>query len=311
MEHGQQVVAVRVDEIRKALPYLKRGISRKPGEPTSRGGELTTSFWHVRADFPTAIPSQIVEHFWVDDELNPQRSLSTYGDELALVDRGLSLYMEPIQAALLGRAQLVNNVRLGAAIAMLEHAFNTFLGWRHLLTHGYLAEARLFSRSVYEALSRSLAFVSDESLAKKFYDGRQINPTEIQKAASTAVTDKEEDQREALNSLSNRYQRLSRAAHPTLHSFLMRSAGQEPGIPGLRQSVPEDVAFGGLLSDVLGRIAWLGFARDIAYALASVGFVITERSGGWNQEQQEYRAKVEGLIVGHERLMDELYPWSK
>ncbi len=62
---------------------------------------------------------------------------------------------------------------------------------------------------------------------------------------------------------------------------------------GLRKSVPEDVVFGGLLSDAVGRIAWLSLARDIANALATVGFVLKDATGGWDVGFREYCEAVE------------------
>ena len=106
---------------------------------------MSDGFWHVRSDFLTAPPSQVVQQFWEDDELNRQRSLTTFSELLALVDEGLTLYVESIQAAYRQKSKWKDDVQLRASIAMLVHALNAFLAKRHLLTHGYLAEARIFT----------------------------------------------------------------------------------------------------------------------------------------------------------------------
>ncbi|MCH8744518.1 MAG: hypothetical protein IIB31_02580 [Chloroflexi bacterium] len=265
-------------------------------------------FWHVRKDFLTAKPAQIIEQFWTDDELNRRRSLSTFIAELELVDTGLSLYMEPIQAVFKEHTKLEGNQGLRASVAMLIHAFNSFLSWRHLLAHGYLTEGRLFARNIHEALSRALAFANDLSLAAKFYQGRQIQPTEIQRALSSILATEDIERREVYKRFSNQYRRLNDRSHPTLNSFSYRTAAQEPGVPGLQKAVPEDVLFGGFLSDDLGRIAWLGLTRDISHSLATVGHVIRETTGGWNNSYQEYRETVERQIAEHEAQLDQLYP---
>ena len=176
---------------------------------------------------------------------------------------------------------------------MLAHALNSFLAWWHLLAHGYLTEARLFAGSIHESLSQALAFISDESLSNKFFDGSQIQPSEIQRTLSSAFKQTEKDGQAVFRQFNTLYRRLSVAAHPTLRSFSLRTASQESGIEGLRKSVPENVVSGGLLSDGVGRAAWLALARDIASALGTVGLVLKDPTGSWDMSFREYREVVE------------------
>lgn len=258
-------------------------------------GEEPGGFWHVRSDFVVATPTELVEQFWVDDELNRKRSLTTFQDELALVDRGLAIYMEALQGAFKERSRWKTHHR--ASVAMLVHALNSFLAWRYLLMHGYLTEARLFARSIHESLSQALAFITNESLSDKFFDGRQMQPKEIRRILSSTFRETLEDRQAVLKQFSTSYRRLSASAHPTLHSFSLRTAAQEQGVEGLRKSVPEDVVFGGLLSDALGHVAWLVLAQDIANALATVGFVLSDDTGGWETRYRAYREAVETVWV--------------
>ena len=205
-------------------------------------GEEPGGFWHVRRDFVVATPTELVEQFWADDELNRKRSLTTFQDELALVDHGLAIYMEALQGAFKERARWETHHR--ASIAMLSHALNSFLSWRHLLTHGYLTEGRMFARRIHECLSQALAFIAEESLADKFFAGRQIQPREIQRTLATALKQTENDGQEIFRQFSTRYHRLSIMAHPTLDSFTLRTHRDEPGVEALRKSVPEGVVWG-------------------------------------------------------------------
>lgn len=99
---------------------------------------MTSAFWHVRNDFKTVTPRELVGQFWGDDELNLNRSLATFSAEVGVVDEGLEIYVEPLQRALNEREKWNDDVRRRASIAMLIHAFNSFLARRHLLNHGYL-----------------------------------------------------------------------------------------------------------------------------------------------------------------------------
>lgn len=93
---------------------------------------MSDSFWHVRSDLLTTPPSRFIQQFWEDDELNRQRSLTTFKDEMALVDEGLTLHIKAMQGAFRERDKWKDDVQLRASMAMLVHALNAFLVWRHL-----------------------------------------------------------------------------------------------------------------------------------------------------------------------------------
>ena len=262
---------------------------------------MNRPFWHVRNDFKTATPRELVGQIWEDDELNRNRSLATFSAEAGVVDEGLEIYVEPLQRALNEQEKWNDDVRRRASIAMLIHAFNGFLARRHLLTHGYLAESRLFSRNTYESLCQALAFAQNEALAKKFYLGRQTSPKAIHKALSAIFSNEEIEGKDVFKRFADHYQRLAVGAHPTLESFSLRTAVQSGS---LQQSVPEDVVFGGLLQDDIGKIAWLALARSIADATVSEQFVFGEISRDWNRRARAYRTSVEKQISDGEAEID-------
>ena len=269
---------------------------------------MSTDFWHYHGDFQTTPPRELVKRFWLDDELNRQRSVETFKVEAEFVDEGLEIYLAAIQGAMSERPVLDGDDRLRASVAMLIHALNTFLVWRHLLSHGYIAESRLFARSIHESITQALAFANDDALAKRFYEGKQISPRNIQKKLSLLLPNESPHRQEVFNRISNQYQRLSTGSHPTLDSFSLRTASLEPGNAGLRKAVPEAVVIGGLLSDDLGRVSWLGLARNIANALASVGHILIDASGNWATRTEEYQARIDKIVQEHEIWLDEHYP---
>jgi hypothetical protein len=266
---------------------------------------VNSPFWHVRNDFKTITPADLVRQVWEDDELNRKRSLTTFADEVRLVDDGLGIYVEPIQLALSHPETWNDEVRRRASLAMLIHAFNTFLARRHLLSHGYLTEARLFSRNTYESLSQAMAFAKDEGLANNFYAGRQTPPRAIHRALSSILSNEETDGHDVFRRFTDTYQQLSLGAHPTLNSFSLRTAAQKLGRASLQQSVPEDVVFGGLLQDDIGMISWLGVARSVAHAMATERFIFGDISGDWDPRARAYRASVDKRISENESELNE------
>jgi hypothetical protein len=129
---------------------------------------MGNDYWNVHGDFATTSPKAIVKRFWLDDELNRQRSAETFQVETGLVDDGLELYLEAIQGAFRENPDLDGDQRLRASVAMLIHALNTFLAWRHLVEYGYLAEGRLFSRNIHESLTQALVLPMMKRLRKSF-----------------------------------------------------------------------------------------------------------------------------------------------
>ena len=265
---------------------------------------MSESFWHVRSDFLATPPAQVLSEFWQDDELNRQRSLATFKNDLALVDEGLALHIEAIQGAFREREKWKGDVQLRASIAMFIQALNMFLASRHLLAHGYLAEARLLRRNIHESLSQALVFAADKTFAERFYGGKEIRPKKIHARLSKVLADQETTEAEIHSELMVFYKSLSAGAHPTLNSFSLRTAAQERGNPGLAKAVPEDVLMGGLLEDEFGRVAWLALARTIAGGLASVRQVLKEGTGGWDRRYQKYRNGVEQLVREHEAKLN-------
>ena len=187
---------------------------------------------------------------------------------------------------------------------MVVHAFNSFLAWRHLLSTGYLAEARLFSRSIHESLSQALVFSSDAPLANKFFAGHSIQPREIRKRLSQVLTVEDTSVERVYKDFVELYRRLSSGAHPTLNSFSLRAAAKGRGTVALAKVVPEEVLIGGFLSDDLGRISWLALANNVGAALASVRLVLPEGTGSWEARYTSYREHVGKLIGQHDTELD-------
>lgn len=269
---------------------------------------MSTDFWHIHSDLEIISPKELIEQIWIDDELNRQRSLETFQDEAKLVNQGLEFFIGAIQGAMRSRSEWSGNEQLRAAIAMLLHAFNTYLVWRHLTSYGYLAETRLFARSIHESLTRALAFANDEQLANKFFEGQQISPKIIRNKLSDLFHIENGEPDEVFDRLNSQYRLLSTSSHPTLQSFALRTGAKEPGNEGLRRAVPEMVVTGGFLSDDIGRISWLGLARNIADSLSAVGKILIESSGNWATQTEQYRAEINQIIQEDEIFLDEQYP---
>ena len=265
---------------------------------------MTEIFWNIRDDLLTAPASVVVAHFWEDDESNRQRSLATFQDETRIVDEGLTLFVGAVQGAFGLKDQWKDDVRMRAGVAMVVYALNSLLAWRHLLSAGYLAEARLFSRSIHESLSQALVFSSDATLAQKFFAGDSIPQRQIRKQLSQALAGASTFDKQVYTEFSKQYVRLSRGAHPTLDSFSSRAAATKPGKVGLAEVVPEGVLIGGFLSEDLGRVAWLALADKAVEALSFVRLVLPEVTGSWDARYVSYRELVARLIGQHDAELD-------
>ena len=252
--------------------------------------------WNMN-EFLDVAPERVVKRFWEDDDQIRGKSLRAFSLESGLVDEGLSLYVEPLQGAFRDKTSWDHDIQQRAAFAMLMHALNSFLAWRQLLCHGYLAEASLCSRSIFEALSQALAFSVDEDLAREFFSGATIKPKHIQMKVSEAVASATTTEREVFKQLKRSYSRLSQRAHPTLKSFALRTLSVTHGEFEPKEAVPEYVVIGGIMNDRLGRLVWIGLARDIGRWLPWVRQLIKEGTGAWNLDYTAYHEKTEDLYA--------------
>ncbi len=262
-------------------------------------------FWNVRDDFASATPVDLVAGFHQDDRANLDRGIVALAAELALVDRGLELYIEPLRAVLVAKDKVPWTEQLRATVAMFENVFNVLLAQRLLILSGYLAEARPLTRRIHEAMAAAMAFHASPELASKFYQGRQIPPKAIREAIAKGYAATPDGEKLIYLGLQNQYGHLSDGAHPGLESFHMRVAVKKPGKEGLRESVPEDVVFGGLIQLDLGKIGLLGLARNIADGLAFLGVVLTDEE--WSIASEVFRNDVASAIREHDEAMDAEY----
>ena len=252
--------------------------------------------WNLDQNFTTAPADQVLQQLWAADGANQIKFTDELPQALALIDQGLQLFLEPLQAAHSDVESWKGRLQLRASIAMLKQTFNLFLAQRHLLTMGYLSESRILKRHIHESLTAALAYNTDEKLAQKFYKDHHIAPKAMRSAVATAFGDENTAPSEIHQQFEDQYKNLSKGSHPTLNSLVLRTATSKPGIIGLQEAVPERVFVGGVLFTELGYTSSLGMAQDIGDALATVGFIIHEEAGSWNKSRIEYTTHVQTLI---------------
>ena len=253
--------------------------------------------WNLDNNFTTAPAEQVLQQLWIADGANQEKFSNELPQALGIIDEGLHLFLEPLQAAHSDVESWKGRPQLRASIAMLKQTFNLFLAQRHLLTLGYLSESRVLKRHIHESLTAALAYNTDEKLALKFYKDHQITPKAMRSAVANAFADDKWASSEIHKQFEDQYIKLSKGSHPTLNSLVLRTATTKPGIEGLQEAVPEMVFVGGVLFTELGYTSSLGIAQDIGDALATVGFVIHEEAGTWNKKRLEYTNLVQKLIT--------------
>ena len=222
---------------------------------------MDDGFWHFKQNFVQKPAFQVLEGLLGDDDRNRQRSSETFRKEQSLVDEGLALYIQALQGGFREHEHWEGNKQLRASLAMLVHALNAFLAWRHLTSLGYLAETRLFARNIHESLSQALAFAVDEDLADKFLDGKQISTKGVRRRLARAFAGDKTSETDVYRQFEKTYVSLSKRAHPTLDSLSSRTLRARLGPAALAESMPLGVLMGGLLSDELGRVTCAGLAK--------------------------------------------------
>ena len=95
---------------------------------------MSTEYWNIHNDFEKTPSRELVNRFWIDDELNRQRSETTFKDQAVLVDEGLKFFMEALQGPearyLHSLPPFLGPQALGASAAIVTGAATTGKGRR-------------------------------------------------------------------------------------------------------------------------------------------------------------------------------------
>lgn len=242
---------------------------------------MKDNFWHVRNDFLTSEPRNVVSGIFADDKKGYARAESELSKEVALLDDALALFVASLQGGYRNENEWQDNISVKAAVAMANSALNYLFLARHAILLGYFPECRDLLRSCHERITRCYLFFADKDEAQKFLSGKKLSERSEQlyvdkKVAAILKANK------AFETLRSTYYHQSSLVHPNLESLSARTAGSES--EKLSKRVVKYPLFGGLLSSDLGKPVIFTVVQATLFALSVIGVIFEETSGTWKKE---------------------------
>ncbi len=243
---------------------------------------MKDNFWHVRNDFLTSEPRDVVRGILDDDKRNYARAESELSKEVALLDDALTLFVTSLQGGYRNAEEWKDNVSVKAAVAMANSTLNYLFLARHAVLLGYFPEVRDLLRSCHERITRCYLFFVDKDEAQKFLSGERLakysEQAYVDKKLATIL--KVDDTLRKMIRDSYSYQ--SSLVHPNLESLSARTAGPES--EELNERIVKYPLFGGLLSSDIGRLTVYAVIQITLFALKVIKVVFVETSGVYDNE---------------------------
>jgi len=244
---------------------------------------MKDDFWHVRNDFLTSEPRQVVRGIFDDDKKNYQKAELELSKEVALLDDALTLFVTSLRGGYHDVDKWRNNVSVKAAVAMANSALNYLFLARHAVMLGYFPECRDLLRSCHERITRCYLFFADKEEAERFFSGKQIEQKDVRKKLSCILASgNDEKQSEILKMLQASYNHQSQVVHPNLESLSARTDG--PETEKLNERVVKYPIFGGMLSSDLGKSVIFAVIQATLFALSVIKVIFEETSGTYDKE---------------------------
>ncbi len=245
---------------------------------------MKDNFWHVRNDFLTSDPRNVVSGIFDDDKRNYARGESELSKEVALLDDALALFVTSLQGGYRNKSEWQDNVSVKAAVAMANSALNYLFLARHAILLGYFPEARNLLRGCHERITRCYLFFVDENEAQKFLSGKSLSDKSEQSYVDKKVAKilSDSNASDILRELRKVYHSQSSLVHPNLESLSARTGG--PETEKLSERVVKYPFFGGLLSSDLGKVYLYAVIQSTLFALNVIKVVFVETSGAWDNK---------------------------
>lgn len=243
------------------------------------------TIWHIDNNLLKLSPQAALSRILGDDKANYDKAESELSKEIGLLDDGISLYVELVQAAYKRIDEWRTVPSLQAAIAMAVVALNYILVARHSILLGYYPETRGLLRSCHEAVTRCYLFFTDDREAQKFLSGEEIWQHEVD--AKLAEIFSSENADKVRKELRGYYKDKSKDAHPNMESLRARMLEPTIGIPHV---------IGGFLSTTHGRIVIAVLIRSVITALHILSAVVAEQTGKWQKDYEGLKEHFNQLL---------------
>lgn len=241
--------------------------------------------WHIDNAFSKLPSREALERILADDLANYDKAQSDLREEIQLLDDGIALYVESIQAAYKEKDQWIEKPALRAAIGMAVTALNYILLARHSILLGYYPEARGLLRSCHEAITRCYLFSVDDSEAKRFLSGEEIWQKDVDTKLGKIFQEENGDR--IRKELRIYYGDQSKDAHPNIESLRARVLDPTFGVPHV---------IGGFLSTSLGRAVVAVLIKSVVSALHILSAIVREQTGKWGEDYAKVKAGLSQLL---------------
>lgn len=244
---------------------------------------MKDGFWHVKHEFLSSAPRDVVKGILEDDKKNYKKAEAELSKELTLLDDAFTLFVTSLQGGYRNSEQWKDNISVKAAVAMANSDLNYLLLARHAVMLGYFPECRDLLRSCHERITRCYLFFVDKDEAKRFFAGEEIKQKDVRKKLSSILASGNDERKsEILKLLQDSYRHQSQVIHPNLESLSARTNG--PETEKLSERVVKYPFFGGMLSSDSGKLVIFTVIQATLFALKVIGVIFEETSGTWDKE---------------------------
>lgn len=166
-------------------------------------GEVKHKYWSGASEFINMDAKRLLSDMLDYDNNNRQEISIKCQEALYLLDKAIALFISVLQKLYEDKSRWESASNSRAAVAMANSALNYHLLARHTVILGYSSETEPLFRACFERMTRCAAFQLDETLAEKFWAGKEIKQRQIRDILSKHF----EDKVEGINNSPGSYER--------------------------------------------------------------------------------------------------------
>jgi len=262
-----------------------------------------SGYWHAKGKFEKERPLDIIATIIRGDNHNGL-SVSPRAEKLLRsLDASVALFIELLQIAYKERSDWQYNLQFKAGIAMANATLNYMFIARHAVILGYGAEAQMLYRGCFERMTRAIVFQIDKSLTNQFWQGKQINQSEVNDKISRYLESKNEEDtfKQIYQSYKQNWRMLSELSHPNLVTIMPRILSVEGRLP--EESLGIDIGLGGMSGEsIISGV--IGLMMHVSFSLSLMRILLSEFLGKWNKNLDKKYTRI--INAGFDVPLDEL-----
>jgi hypothetical protein len=250
-----------------------------------------SGYWHLKGKFEKERPLDIIATIIRSDNHNGL-SISPRAEKLLRsLDASVAFFIELLQIAYKERGNWQHNLQIKAGITMVNATLNYMFIARHAVVLGYGAEAQMLYRGCFERMTRAIVFQIDERLTNQFWNGRQINQSEINDKVSRYLEDKNEKGtfKQIYQSYKQNWRMLSELSHPNLVTIMSRNLSIEGR--SLDESMGIDIGLGGMTNEIIIS-GIIGLMIHVSFSISLMKILLSEFLGKWSNKLEEKYSRI-------------------